>query len=843
MGSYNASFEALLRRSALDSAAPRGVATATTAAATTIAGGTAALHNLQMVQKHVMRGASNVENANVKRRLNLLSDVEKRYYKTNAFYATVAGESRRVLQATHPCLTRQGLMLSQEIAGVLSTRLGSKNASLLLWHSAGSGKTFAMVRILFWWCLKWWGETPPYSLPLTGEPTGKVFAAGSSNQHLPRFIFIVADDEQLTNMIDTFDLFEGSKLNETLTDMDQKKGGAAGVRSSDVMLYREQIAHFFSSMPSRKVVVVPLDSANDKNAAVNATAVPKHFSLQSLENFGVRHSNDPKRTFLALGNPRLPGTEVLGLLSNGYLRGAGGGAGVGSIEDASSYMGSSLRAFFVSFFSQNELQKGAADIVPSDARLVAGSYIDICTDLCRQNTTHPSLSHALKMIPRDGVVIHTWTDKNNAPTAGALQAGDFVRFVYKDTVVSPIWYITSSRRVASPAPAKYIFQMNCLMTAYVNENWFKSAMPLTAQGDIRSDFKVYDIFRFNIPIQCRLQRVDQTIVSQAQMTFPYSQLAPIIRQAGGDLNMKGDGASFWGTSSWWIAYNSIPRYRGNAELEAKWKASTGLSSQQSRGKIFSCPTTLVIGMLPETFAAFTRLPKHSLVIVDEIQKNTDSVAESNGHTLQPKNPGFVTILKKSIRHDNCYAVAATATPYSRDLRDLGQLLSCMGHQDVTFTLSKPGEAVSDSALLKRHRQELAHNLKKAKVLLSFVDLDQDATMLPTLVGLDSATSVVEVVPSRAEFMRKEPATPEDSIGGEAAATTASAAKKGGRAQKKPVNAATTAHKGINPTAWPVPPQGRAKHAAAPQWPMPRLLPTQAARAAPTRQPLYGNPWV
>lgn len=757
-GSYDDLFERLLRRSALNSRSTPP--TAQPRAATSPRAST----NTRTVRKHVMRG-DNPQNMNVKHRQKLLTNIEKGYYKTAEFYGVVDGHSRRVLQASHPCLTRKGLMLSQEVAGVLSTRLGRDYSSLLLWHSAGSGKTFAMVRILFWWCLKWWGETPPYSLPLLGPPTKAHIAPGSAHQHLPRFIFIVADDEQLTNMIDTFDLFETSKLSETLAEMRDRKAAGGGASTTEIELYNEQIGQFFASMPSRKVVIIPIDSGKAE-AASSTAKVPNHFSVQNLANFNVKKDGDPKKTFMALGNPRISNTQIIGLVSAGYFEKSSNLSG-GDIEDASALMGSSLHAFFVSFLSEAELKKGAFDLVPSEERLVAGSYMDICTDFCRQNTLHPSRGHLFKLIQRESVYIYTWTDRDNAPTASALQTGDFVRFVYKNEVVSPLWYVVSTRRMMSTnggGTSSYIFQMTCLMTQYDSASWFKAAMPLKPDGTIRSDFKIYDILRFNIPIQCRMQRVDQTIVSQAQMSFPYSQLLPIIRQAGGELSLQGkDAAAFWGTSTWWIPYNSSPRYRGNKDLEKQWRESVGFSVQQMRGKTFHCPTTLVIGILPEKFAAFTQLPKHSLVIVDEIQKNTDS---ADGPTNQAKNPGFVAMMKNAIRVNNCYSVVATATPYSRDLRDLGRLLSCIGREDVTFSLGKPGELIPDSVLLPKHRMELARNLSKSRVLLSFVDLDQDASMLPTLTALDSPTAVVDVIPSRLELMRREPTSAEDSIGGE-----------------------------------------------------------------------------
>lgn len=379
---------------------------------------------------------------------------------------------------------------------------------------------------------------------------------------------------------------------------------------------------------------------------------------------------------------------------------------------------------------------------------------------------------------------HTWAEDKK------MYDTHFTQFCERNRGgVSPLFYV---KKIKKNEKGKYeIGLQRVLIHDITTESHF--CYPLK-DGFLKSYFRLYDIYRFNRPIASFKElRLDNAMMSETQQTCSANGLMTILKQAGAELKVKDDWAPTRVEMNkdkenkmlmWWLACGKgvLPshpaftpggKFQGGSVLANHWE---WLGMKTGKSKSYSAtprmPATLMVGMSAElAVSVFKRLPSKSLIMVDEVQKYSgeqgsdvttitnpfkkeqvdvkkgmkcllsgamSSSTNSGRSASQSSNPNVCG--DYSSAPGDCVGVFASATPFVVDLSDkknkvneLEELVRMIGtSKRVSIPPFLPTMANKPKEALNKYRKSVETLLGQSNLLVSFIDLDRDPLVIPTL---------------------------------------------------------------------------------------------------------------
>jgi hypothetical protein len=254
---------------------------------------------------------------------------------------------------------------------------------------------------------------------------------------------------------------------------------------------------------------------------------------------------------------------------------------------------------------------------------------------------------------------------------------------------------------------------------------------------------------------------------------------------------------------WWLACGEgappshphfKPKTAADTALANHW-SWLGLSSGKSSANVPRMPTTLMVGMTAEAaVSVFQRFPKQCMIMIDEVQKYSGDQGQDVKPIKNPFAPQQTIDVKKSTkclvsgamassspanaprgsgspsmagggnacdasRPGDCVGIFSSATPFVVDIssnksqkkvNELEELVRMVGSSKRVsipqFSASMLGSKEAQAAALNKYRKTVETMLHQSKFLVSFIDLDRDPLVIPTLTkrGRGSEVSVWNV---------------------------------------------------------------------------------------------------
>jgi len=750
----------------------------------------------------------------------------------------------------YPCPIADGLMPHQEAAAILSTRLGNPDKasnptkredgyipmSELLFHSAGSGKTLTMWRIYFWWCIRWWAERPKYTLPVGINTPISAMANRNSEtpKALPCIVIFISQSQEVDNM-GTNELVQFEKIL-----------GMQATRASSSKYKELVMNNFINALPDQKVVALFKRSKED-----DISKPPRWRRAEPKDSHIQYNYNNSTQYYASSGkedrHPMLTGAFPMLAACMGYAQPKidlgvtvtlpGGFKGQQGVPMFNLYM--QMKAYV--YMCTNSYSE--TNVVNNISR---GAYYEFLRLFIIQNYAKalesnfgaPGKSETTKqaIAQEAGREVEYYTlpwDAKDEVSLSDVKVGDFVRFQVmrkdkgvKDLTtrfdsdehkragwaedekmyethftqfcdrnrggVSPLFYV---KKIKKKDGNYQIGLQRVLIHDITTENHV--CYPLQ-DGRLKSNFRLYDIYRFNRPITSFNElRLDNATMSETQQTCSANGLMTILKHAGAELKagIKDDWAPTRVEMAkdkenkmlmWWLACGKgiLPshpaftpggKFQGGSVLANHWE---WLGMKTGRSKTYSAtprmPATLMLGMSAElAVSVFKRLPAKSLIMVDEVQKYSGeqgsdvtkinnpfkkeqvdvkkgmkcllasamSSSENNGRSgSQSSSSNNTACGDFSSTPGNCVGVFASATPFVVDLSDkknkvneLEELVRMIGtSKKISIPPFLPAMANKPKEALNKYRKSVETLLGQSNLLVSFIDLDRDPLVIPTL---------------------------------------------------------------------------------------------------------------
>ena len=773
------------------------------------------------------------------------------------------------LPYVYPCpIQGNALMMHQESAAILSTRLGNlDNASnptkredgyvprsLLLNHSAGSGKTLTMWRIFFWWCIRWWAPRPAYSV-MVNNISRKANANINQPKNLPNIVIFISQSQEVDNM--------GTNELQKFEDIMMSQA-----RKSDVEKYKNIVKDsFINALPPKKLVIEFRRSKEDdvrelhqkwKRPSPKDAHIVYKTSEKTSPDYYVSSGRQNRHPMLTSAFPTL-GECMKGKGTTGLEFGTKrtfpniGFKNNSAIPMFDLWLKLKSYIYMCLLSSKPERNsttaRGAYQLAnkivpPSIAKGAYYEFIRLFTiqnyakQLAANNQAAVATKAGLAQEQHD-VEYYTcpWQDKDEV-TLNDVKVNDFVRFQVMGTVkdlsvrfdsdfhkaagwnkesetygddfnnfcdrniggVSPLFFV---KRVKKRDGKIELGLQHMLIHKHISDK-MGPCYPIDQNGFVKPGFRLYDIYRFNRPItSCTEKRLDDVTMSESQQTCSASVLMRMLQLAGAEIkpDPKTKAENVWYPTRtsmsanskmqmWWLAAGGQDEVQGFDSMDSYWEwigAKMGAKSYFQTPKL---PKTLFIGMSAEfAVCVFKRLPSNVMIMVDEVQKYSGDqggdVVPIKNNPFYPKEKdvnvrlGMKCLLSAAMsssqngnsRNSNnsnyckgyssspgdCLGVFASATPFVVDLsnvrpnekrvNELQELIRMIGtSKTASIPEFVPTMVNKPSSTLNKYRNVMEEVLYKSKLLISFIDLDRDPLVIPTLTKrIDSKSGKGSVV--------------------------------------------------------------------------------------------------